>query len=50
MAKVFGNAGEVILDGLKGYVGEVTSGEFPARENYFGMKDEDYDELLDMLG
>jgi 3-methyl-2-oxobutanoate hydroxymethyltransferase len=49
MAKVFGNAGEVILEGLKGYVSEVTSGEFPAKENYFGMKDEDYDELLDML-
>lgn len=50
MAKVFGNAGEVILDGLKGYVTEVTSGDFPAEENYFGMKDEDYEDLLDMLG
>jgi 3-methyl-2-oxobutanoate hydroxymethyltransferase len=49
MAKVFGNAGEVILNGLKGYVEEVSSGEFPANENYFGMKDEDYDQLLEML-
>jgi len=49
MAKVFGNAGEVILNGLKGYVEEVGSGEFPAQENYFGMKNEDYDQLLEML-
>ena len=49
MAKVFGNAGEVILNGLKQYVDEVRSQQFPQPENYFGMKDEDYDELLDML-
>lgn len=50
MAKVFGNAGEVILNGLQGYVKEVKAQEFPAPENYFGMKDEDYDQLMDMLG
>jgi len=50
MAKVFGNAGEVILNGLQGYVQEVTSGTFPQPENWFGMKDEEYDELLDLLG
>jgi 3-methyl-2-oxobutanoate hydroxymethyltransferase len=49
MAKVFGNAGEVILNGLQSYVKEVKSQEFPASENYFGMKDEDYDQLMDML-
>jgi 3-methyl-2-oxobutanoate hydroxymethyltransferase len=49
MAKVFGNAGEVILNGLKQYNTEVTKGEFPARENYFGMKDKDYEELLNLL-
>ncbi len=50
MAKVFGNAGEVILNGLKGYVNEVTDKSFPQPENWFGMKDEEYDELLDLLG
>lgn len=49
MAKVFGNAGEVILNGLQGYVQEVTSGTFPQPENWFGMKNEEYDELLDLL-
>ncbi|NUM48156.1 MAG: 3-methyl-2-oxobutanoate hydroxymethyltransferase [Anaerolineales bacterium] len=46
MAKVFGNAGEVILNGLKGYVQEVTTGVFPQPENWFGMPDEEYDELV----
>ncbi len=50
MAKVFGNAGEVILNGLTNYVKEVKTQEFPAPDNYFGMKDEDYDQLMDMLG
>jgi 3-methyl-2-oxobutanoate hydroxymethyltransferase len=50
MAKVFGNAGDVILDGLKQYAVEVTSGEFPGEENYFGMKDAEYEELLNLLG
>ena len=49
MAKVFGNAGEVILNGLKTYASEVVSGEFPGDENYFGMKDSEYNELLDLL-
>ncbi|HNB54515.1 MAG TPA: 3-methyl-2-oxobutanoate hydroxymethyltransferase [Anaerolineales bacterium] len=46
MAKVFGNAGEVILNGLKSYVQEVTTGAFPQPENWFGMPDEEYDELV----
>jgi 3-methyl-2-oxobutanoate hydroxymethyltransferase len=50
MAKVFGNAGEVILNGLKDYVGEVTEKSFPQPENWFGMKDDEYEELLDLLG
>ncbi len=50
MAKVFGNAGEVILNGLKSYVQEVTEKTFPQPENWFGMKDEEYEELLDLLG
>jgi 3-methyl-2-oxobutanoate hydroxymethyltransferase len=49
MAKVYGNAGEVILNGLKQYVQEVTTKEFPERERYFGMKDEEYEELLSLL-
>ncbi len=49
MAKVYGNAGEVILNGLKQYVQEVTTKEFPERERYFGMKDEEYEELLAMI-
>jgi 3-methyl-2-oxobutanoate hydroxymethyltransferase len=49
MAKVFGNAGEVILNGLKQYVSEVKSVTFPAPENWFGMPDEEFDELKKML-
>jgi 3-methyl-2-oxobutanoate hydroxymethyltransferase len=49
MAKVFGNAGEVILNGLKGYVDEVSSKSFPAQENWFGMPDEEYEELVNMI-
>jgi 3-methyl-2-oxobutanoate hydroxymethyltransferase len=50
MAKVFGQAGEVILEGLKSYVAEVEEGQFPAPEHYFGMKDADYDDLMQLLG
>jgi len=50
MAKVFGDAGGVILEGLKGYVNEVTGKSFPQPENYFGMKDEEYEELVKLLG
>jgi 3-methyl-2-oxobutanoate hydroxymethyltransferase len=49
MAKVFGNAGDVILSGLKQYVIEVTDKTFPQPENWFGMKDEEYDELKKVL-
>jgi 3-methyl-2-oxobutanoate hydroxymethyltransferase len=49
MAKVFGNAGEVILNGLQQYAKEVTDKEFPQPENWFGMPDEEYDELLKSL-
>ena len=49
MAKVYGNAGEVILNGLKQYVQEVTTKEFPERERYFGMKQEEYEELLALI-
>jgi 3-methyl-2-oxobutanoate hydroxymethyltransferase len=43
MAKIYGNAGEVILNGLKDYVQEVTDRQFPQSENYFNMKDEEFE-------
>jgi 3-methyl-2-oxobutanoate hydroxymethyltransferase len=46
MAKVFGNAGEVILNGLKQYVSEVTDKTFPQPENWFGMSDDEFSDLL----
>jgi len=50
MAKVFGDAGAVIGDGLKRYVAEVTAKRFPQPENWFGIKDDEYAELVKMLG
>ncbi len=49
MAKVYGNAGEVILNGLKQYVSEVKDKSFPEPKNYFGIKDEEYEELSQIL-
>ncbi len=49
MAKVYGNAGELILNGLKQYVVEVTDKSFPEKNNYFGMKDDEFDQLREMV-
>ena len=49
MAKVYGNAGEVILNGLKSYHDEVIAGKFPMQENYFGMPNEEFEELVKMM-
>jgi len=49
MARVYGNAGQVILDGIKQYVEDVTTLDFPQRENWFTMKDEAYAELKALL-
>jgi 3-methyl-2-oxobutanoate hydroxymethyltransferase len=49
MAKMFANAGEVILNGLKEYHDEVKSVKFPARENWFTMPDEEFESLGKML-
>jgi len=49
MAKVFGNAGEVILNGLKQYHDEVIGRQFPQKENWFTMPDAEYDELMKHL-
>jgi 3-methyl-2-oxobutanoate hydroxymethyltransferase len=50
MAKTFGNAGEVILNGLKSYHDEVKTKAFPARENWFGMQDAEFEGLKKLLG
>jgi 3-methyl-2-oxobutanoate hydroxymethyltransferase len=49
MARVFGNAGEVILNGLKCYHDQVIARDFPGPENWFSIKDEEYAEVLEML-
>jgi len=49
MAKVFGEAGKVILEGLQLYAREVQQGEFPQPEHYFGMPDEEYEQLLGLI-
>ena len=49
MAKKYGDAGQVIRDGLKQYVAEIQSKVFPAPENYFGIKDEEYKELVRLV-
>jgi 3-methyl-2-oxobutanoate hydroxymethyltransferase len=49
MAKVFGEAGKVILDGLKQYAQEVSDKTFPQPENWFTIKDDEYQELIDIL-
>jgi 3-methyl-2-oxobutanoate hydroxymethyltransferase len=50
MAKVFGEAGKVILEGLQQYVEEVGNKEFPGPEHTFTMKDEEFEELRQLLG
>ena len=49
MAKVFSDAGKVILDGLHQYVAEVHSHEFPQRDNWFELPDEELTELTKLL-
>jgi 3-methyl-2-oxobutanoate hydroxymethyltransferase len=49
MAKVFAQAGKLIQDGLSQYVEEVKNKQFPQPENWFGMPDDEYDELLELL-
>ncbi len=50
MAKVYGNAGEVILNGLRQYVDEVVGRQFPQPEHWFGIDDAQMDELKRSLG
>jgi 3-methyl-2-oxobutanoate hydroxymethyltransferase len=49
MAKVFGDAGRVILEGLQQYVTEVTDRRFPQPENWFQMTDEEYKRFRELL-
>jgi 3-methyl-2-oxobutanoate hydroxymethyltransferase len=49
MAKVYGNAGEVIFNGLQSYNQEVKDKNFPQPENWFTIKDDEYDDLMKML-
>jgi len=49
MAKVFGEAGQVILDGLKQYAQEVNDKTFPQPENWFTIKDDEYQDLINIL-
>ncbi|HPZ10352.1 MAG TPA: 3-methyl-2-oxobutanoate hydroxymethyltransferase [Candidatus Eremiobacteraeota bacterium] len=49
MAKVYGDAGSVILNGLRQYAQEVTNKTFPRPENWFPMKDEEYEEFKKLI-
>jgi len=49
MAKVYADAGEVILNGLRSYVQEVKDEEFPQPENWFSMPDDEYEDLMKLL-
>ena len=49
MAKVFADAGAVIQEGLNRYVKEVGDKTFPQPENWFGMPDEEYADLLNRI-
>ena len=49
MAKVYADAGQVILNGLRQYAEEVTNKTFPQPENWFSMKDEEYEGLIQLL-
>jgi ketopantoate hydroxymethyltransferase len=39
-----------LLNGLQNYNQEVKEKIFPQKENWFTMKDDEYDELLNLLG
>jgi 3-methyl-2-oxobutanoate hydroxymethyltransferase len=49
MAKVYGNAGKIIQEGLIQYNKEVKDKVFPKKENWFTMSDEEYRGLLELL-
>jgi 3-methyl-2-oxobutanoate hydroxymethyltransferase len=49
MAKVYGNAGEVLQNGLIQYNKEVKDKTFPKKENWFTMNDDEFKDLQGLL-
>ena len=49
MAKVYGNAGEVLQNGLIQYNKEVKDKTFPKKENWFTISDEEFEGLQKLL-
>jgi 3-methyl-2-oxobutanoate hydroxymethyltransferase len=49
MARVYGNAGQVILDGIVQYAEDVTTRDFPQRENWFTMRNAAFEALKALL-
>ena len=49
MAKVYGNAGEVLQNGLIQYNKEVKDKTFPKKENWFGISDAEFEDLQKLL-
>jgi 3-methyl-2-oxobutanoate hydroxymethyltransferase len=49
MAKVFGNAGDIILKRLQQYILDVATKESPQSENWFAIEENEYEELLRLL-
>jgi len=49
MAKVYGNAGEVLQNGLIQYNKEVKDKTFPKKENWFSISDEEFEDLKKLL-
>lgn len=49
MAKVYGNAGEVLQNGLIQYNKEVKDKTFPKKENWFTISDDEFKQLQELL-
>jgi len=49
MAKVYGNAGEVLQNGLIQYNKEVKDKTFPKKENWFTISDDEFEQLQKLL-
>jgi 3-methyl-2-oxobutanoate hydroxymethyltransferase len=49
MAKVYGNAGEVLQNGLIQYNEEVKDKTFPKKENWFTISDDEFEQLQELL-
>jgi len=49
-AKVYGNAGEVILKGLQSYISEVKEGVFPEPKHGFTISEEEFRQFQEAIG